>query len=251
MAVRLLDPSAFPASVSATTPHSLRVLDRFQAVRGELRTRGVSLAPDGEETHDAVDNRIGTELMALYRDTLNQRSFEALYAVTESSVLVWIRSLLARGGGGLDATELLQDTFVNVFRYPARLPREPPGQLPRVGSHDRGQHRPESAFNSPASNASVASRRGLGAGRSACDAGIERSGGRAGTRSQVRLDAVPTPLRRGVEAAEVTRSAGAALGRGRGPLVHRGGTNPERRALEHEDDHLRARASGSLARWPK
>lgn len=114
MTVRLLE----PASPSACLPHSLRVLDRFQWVCGELRTRGVELGPSGDESDEAVDNRIGTELMALYRDTRNRRSFEALYAVSESSVLTWIRSLLARSGGELDPVELLQDTFVNVFRYP-------------------------------------------------------------------------------------------------------------------------------------
>ena len=99
-------------------PHSLRVLDRFRSVQDQLRLRGVALDTQGDESPEAVDNRIGTELMALYRDTRNERSFEALYAVSESSVLLWIRSLLARSGGDLDAVELMQDTFVNVFRYP-------------------------------------------------------------------------------------------------------------------------------------
>jgi RNA polymerase sigma-70 factor (ECF subfamily) len=114
MAVRTLD----PVRASSSLPNSLRVLDRFGSVRAELRTRGVRLDPLPDESHDAVDNRIGTELMALYRDSQSERSFEALYAVSESSVLLWIRSLVARTGGDLDAVELLQDTFVNVFRYP-------------------------------------------------------------------------------------------------------------------------------------
>lgn len=99
-------------------PHSLRVLDGHPWARERLAERGVALDARPEETADAVDNRIGTELMALYRDTRHQRSFEALYAVSESSVRIWICSLLSRGGGDLDPSELLQDTFVNVFRYP-------------------------------------------------------------------------------------------------------------------------------------
>ncbi|MEZ5980036.1 MAG: RNA polymerase sigma factor [Planctomycetota bacterium] len=79
-------------------------------------------------SREAWDAR-ATELMTRFRDRVlareagesedeGQAEFEALYAYTHRDVLVWVYSLLRQGGGRLDAHELVQDTFVNVFRYP-------------------------------------------------------------------------------------------------------------------------------------
>ncbi|MEM7308534.1 MAG: sigma-70 family RNA polymerase sigma factor [Planctomycetota bacterium] len=83
-----------------------------------LRERGVEPQALEGETDDAVENRLATALMALYRDTRSQPVFEALYVLTRAPVLAWIKSLLRRNRAHLDPTELLQDTFVNVYRYP-------------------------------------------------------------------------------------------------------------------------------------
>jgi RNA polymerase sigma factor (sigma-70 family) len=69
--------------------------------------------------------------MALYRDTRAPEAFEALHAFTGPSVLQWIKSLLGRDLAGLDPSEVLQDTFVNVYRYPAAF-REDHGGSFRV-----------------------------------------------------------------------------------------------------------------------
>ena len=79
----------------------------------------------GEDTL-ALENRVGTRLMALYRDTRETEPFEALYAFTGESVLSWIRSLLTRDLAHLDPLELLQDTFVNVYRYPGAFREDHP-----------------------------------------------------------------------------------------------------------------------------
>lgn len=69
--------------------------------------------------------------MALYRDTRETEAFEALHAFTGPSVLQWIKTLLGRDLAGLDPSEVLQDTFVNVYRYPAAF-REDHGGSYRV-----------------------------------------------------------------------------------------------------------------------
>ena len=97
---------------------ALVALSRFPVISAQLHERGVSLVGTEGESQEAFENRLTTQLMALYRDTRSERSFEALYAVSETSVLQWIRRLLARGNAHLDPVEMLQDTFVNVFRYP-------------------------------------------------------------------------------------------------------------------------------------
>lgn len=70
-----------------------------------------------------------TELMAAFRDSGAQEDFERLYAYTERDVLVWIYSLLRQGTNQLDPHELLQDTFVNVFRYPRSFRDEGPSSF--------------------------------------------------------------------------------------------------------------------------
>jgi len=76
-----------------------------------------------------LENEVGTRLMALYRDTRSEEIFEALYCFSRASILRWIQSLLRKGSGQLDPVELLQDTFVNVYRYPASFRDEHSGSF--------------------------------------------------------------------------------------------------------------------------
>ena len=64
-----------------------------------------------------------------YRDTRDPRVFESLYALSCSSVLSWIKGLLGRELSCLDPGELLQDTFVNVYRYPGSFREEHDGSF--------------------------------------------------------------------------------------------------------------------------
>lgn len=109
-------PLPAPPSASARV---LRSLAEHPDVERELVRRGVRLLPAADEGDEALENRLGTALMALWRDTRSEEAFETLYSATEAAVLAWIRSLVSRSGGGVDPTEVLQDTFVNVFRYPS------------------------------------------------------------------------------------------------------------------------------------
>lgn len=99
----------------ADTPGALAA---WPGVRAALRARGTILGRLDDEDADAHENRLGTQLMALYRDSRTPESFEALYAFARPSVQRWIQGLLHRGLAHLDPAELLQDTFVNVYRYP-------------------------------------------------------------------------------------------------------------------------------------
>jgi len=86
----------------------------------ELLARlGAPLIHRPGEAPEEHDNRLGTALMAAYRDTREAQAFEQLYALARGSVLAWIKSLLGRELLHLDPSELLQDTFINVYRYPA------------------------------------------------------------------------------------------------------------------------------------
>lgn len=60
-----------------------------------------------------------TDLMLRFQASRDPADFEQLYRAAAEDVLNWIRSLLRQASHGLDALELLQDTFVNVYRYPS------------------------------------------------------------------------------------------------------------------------------------
>lgn len=67
--------------------------------------------------------------MAAYRDSRDTLDFDELYRASFDSVLIWVRSLLRQGPAHLDAYELVQDTFVNVYRYPASFRDEHDGSF--------------------------------------------------------------------------------------------------------------------------
>jgi RNA polymerase sigma factor (sigma-70 family) len=116
-------------STRASSSDPLQRLDPWPHVLEELSQRGVLLELLPGEGPEALENRIGTELMALYRDTRSEAGFEALYAFARAAVLRWIQSLIARGPRHLDPVDLLQDTFVNVFRYPGGFRQEHAGSF--------------------------------------------------------------------------------------------------------------------------
>jgi len=70
-----------------------------------------------------------TALMARYRDSRAPGDFEELYRATFDSVMIWVRSLLRQGPAHLEAHELVQDTFVNVYRYPGSFRDEHDGSF--------------------------------------------------------------------------------------------------------------------------
>ena len=83
----------------------------------------------GSRSLAELEDARATELMARFRDSRSLEDFERLYAETRLGVLNWVRSLLRQGNARLDAHELLQDTFVNVFRYPSSFRDEAPSSF--------------------------------------------------------------------------------------------------------------------------
>ena len=93
---------------------TVRVSDRLVDLLG---ARGVSLGALPGEKSASHRDRLDTELMALFRDTGSDEAFEALYRHARGRVAQWLRWLVSRRRCTLDPLDLLQDTFVNVYRY--------------------------------------------------------------------------------------------------------------------------------------
>lgn len=90
-------------------------------VQGKLRQRGVTLDTLAGENTRQYHDRLDTALMELFRDTRDTAVFEALYGHARGAVLDWLRRLLREMRCALDPTDLIQDTFVNVYRYSRRF----------------------------------------------------------------------------------------------------------------------------------
>jgi len=60
-----------------------------------------------------------TALMVRFRERRGAEDFQALYDGTRDALLAWISGQVRLRGLAEDPADLLQDTFVNIYRYPA------------------------------------------------------------------------------------------------------------------------------------
>jgi RNA polymerase sigma factor (sigma-70 family) len=102
-------------------------LSHWPGVADELARRG--LVRSGRLALRDADAWLGTALMTLYRDTRSSECFDALYSTSRAAVERWILSLVRGGAPRLDADELVQETFINVYRYPNAFRPEHPGSF--------------------------------------------------------------------------------------------------------------------------
>jgi RNA polymerase sigma factor (sigma-70 family) len=86
-------------------------------VRIELLNRGDGPDPRPGESFEEHRDRLDTVLMAWFRDTRRREAFDSLYEHAHERVFTWLRWVLREQQVQLDPVELLQDTFVNVYRY--------------------------------------------------------------------------------------------------------------------------------------
>src|SRR5690606_24823803 len=70
------------------------------------------------------DDWISTTLMGAFRDTGDPQVFALLYELNEARFLQAIRYKLRRSGALLDAHDVLQEVFLNIYRYPNRFVAE-------------------------------------------------------------------------------------------------------------------------------
>lgn len=104
-----------------------RLLHRAERLLGDHGAR-VDDVP-GAQGADAVARQaaLATALMDLYRRTASSEVFESLVEVAAPQLYARVRSRLRCLGAQFDPHEVLQDTLVNVYRYPDRFDASRPG----------------------------------------------------------------------------------------------------------------------------
>ena len=103
--------------------------------RERIRTRALAvLSQHGAAVlaNDAPDDAsrdagLATSLMDLFRISGDREAFECLVQWTGPQLHARIRSRLRGMGAHFDANEILQDTIVNIYRYPDRFLASRPG----------------------------------------------------------------------------------------------------------------------------
>ena len=100
-----------------TVPGAAGPTSLFCDLEQLLAELGIDVTAGPGETGRSRDDRIDTQLMALFRDTGRRDVFDVLYRHARGRLIQWIRWLVKQRRSRLDPGDLLQDTFVNVYRY--------------------------------------------------------------------------------------------------------------------------------------
>ena len=98
----------------------------LETVQRRLAERGFDFAPRPEESREQFEVRSETALMALFRDDRDDEAFEALYRHASGKLLSWILACSCRIASAPDPNEVLQDAFVNIYRYASSFRDERP-----------------------------------------------------------------------------------------------------------------------------
>ena len=103
--------------VSRTNP---RPSPRVAVLEDAPRVSASTLSPERAQQERE------TALMAQFRDSGDEQSFRRLYEEAADGLLAWIRASVRNRAGFLDPLDVLQDTFVSIFRYAGSFRDEQP-----------------------------------------------------------------------------------------------------------------------------
>lgn len=111
-----MDTTPRPAGADAHSPDPLA---GHPALTRRLTRRGVDCTRAAGESEDHRSSRLETAVMALFRDRGGDDAFEVLHSLSCGVLLRSITFGLRGTAVGVDPAEVLQDTFVNIYRYAA------------------------------------------------------------------------------------------------------------------------------------
>jgi len=112
-----MDPLAYSAPVNE------ELLDRLEVLARETRCHSLRAAHRRirEEGAEAHRDFLNTTLMDVYRRTASPGAFALLYELNAQRFFLWIVQRLRRTGFALDPSDVLQEVFFNIYRYPHRF----------------------------------------------------------------------------------------------------------------------------------
>ncbi len=123
--MQALDPLV-PLGSDLGVPGRLR--ERVGELSGELGQETLAamfaILDDEERSPESVRDAISTRLMEGFRTLLSKRCFGLLYELNSHHLVAQVASRLRRYTSKADPSDVLQEVFFNVYRYPHRFNSE-------------------------------------------------------------------------------------------------------------------------------
>jgi RNA polymerase sigma factor (sigma-70 family) len=116
-------PPSQQATCRVAFPERERIRSQLVSLLETLGCRDLSKTASSTELEAAL----ATDLMDCYRKTRDAEAFDGLVRWASPHLRTRIRSRIRSLGSALDPHEILQDTIVNVYRYPDRFAASRPG----------------------------------------------------------------------------------------------------------------------------
>ena len=98
-----------------------RLTELDHEIGSEARSALNKLVEDGERDAESVRDALSTRLMEHFRLTQGRACFGILYELNQRHLLVQVQGRLRRFHAKIDANDVLQEVFFNVYRYPHRF----------------------------------------------------------------------------------------------------------------------------------
>ncbi|MFT5197841.1 MAG: RNA polymerase sigma factor (sigma-70 family) [Planctomycetota bacterium] len=131
-------PAQYPCMLATDPIHNLNPLVgdgaikrldvRVQAFAGGEGGIGTDLVvamrailADGTRSKESIRDALSTQLMEAFRLHMHRGSFGLLYELNSGNLLTQVGRRLRRYSCRIDALDVLQEVFVNVYRYPHRF----------------------------------------------------------------------------------------------------------------------------------
>lgn len=118
-----MHPSAPPLELSLALRARLRELWERTGHAGLLRLAD-GLPPHEGAPFDSLQERadwVSTTLMDVYKRTGDATAFSLLFECNQAAFLVAVQGHLRRAHSHVDAADVLQEAFLNIYRYPHRF----------------------------------------------------------------------------------------------------------------------------------
>jgi len=111
-----------------TFPKQEHVAMRIQALANDTKSAGLGEACEllNSKPYEEARDFVNTRLMDAYKTTGSSNAFTILFELNQQGFLCAIQNRIRSYRGILEATDVLQEVFFNIYRYPHRFDGEKP-----------------------------------------------------------------------------------------------------------------------------
>lgn len=111
-----------------TFPAQDSIATRLRSLATNIQNTGLDEASVALATkpYDEAKDFVNTRLMDAYKASMNPEAFSLLYELNQHGFMCAIQSRIRAYRGVLEACDVLQEVFFNIYRYPHRFDGEKP-----------------------------------------------------------------------------------------------------------------------------